>query len=182
MYVAPWNEWEWAVTYTGNAAVSNVGIAAVEVLLHGLRFWWSSAFIYCRIAAFGEAFAFHRTSANLFYCSALKSKIPTKQSCLAERSGLIFERYVFEISTQTTTILTEVSWGGVRLRPFGTSAANWPIIPAPDDSWVWIIWWNKNWQGKPKYSEETCPSASLSTINCTWPGMEPGSPLREAGD
>jgi hypothetical protein len=25
-----------------------------------------------------------------------------------------------------------VSWGGVRLSPLGTSAANWPIVPAPD--------------------------------------------------
>jgi hypothetical protein len=26
-----------------------------------------------------------------------------------------------------------VSWGGVRLRPLGTSDTNWPIVPAPDD-------------------------------------------------
>jgi hypothetical protein len=24
-------------------------------------------------------------------------------------------------------------WGGVRLSPLGTSATNWPIVPAPDD-------------------------------------------------
>jgi hypothetical protein len=29
------------------------------------------------------------------------------------------------------------------------------------------MWWNKNWQGKPKYSEETCPSAILSITNAT---------------
>jgi hypothetical protein len=33
--------------------------------------------------------------------------------------------------------------------------------------WWWRIWWNENWQGKPKYSEETCPSATLSTTNPT---------------
>jgi hypothetical protein len=27
--------------------------------------------------------------------------------------------------------------------------------------------WNENWQGKPKYSEKTCPSATLSTTNPT---------------
>jgi hypothetical protein len=27
-----------------------------------------------------------------------------------------------------------VSWVGVRLSPLGTSATNWPIVPAPDDS------------------------------------------------
>jgi hypothetical protein len=26
-----------------------------------------------------------------------------------------------------------VSWGEVRLSPLGTSAANWPIVPSPDD-------------------------------------------------
>jgi hypothetical protein len=63
-----------------------------------------------------------------------------------------------------------VSWGGVRLSTLGMSATNWPIVLAPDDRW-WRMWsslWNENWQGKPKYSEKTCPSASLSTTNPTW--------------
>jgi hypothetical protein len=29
--------------------------------------------------------------------------------------------------------LVLVSWGGVRLSALGTSASNWPIVPAPDD-------------------------------------------------
>jgi hypothetical protein len=33
--------------------------------------------------------------------------------------------------------------------------------------WWWSIWWNEDWQGKPKYSEETCPSVTLSTTNPT---------------
>jgi hypothetical protein len=37
--------------------------------------------------------------------------------------------------------------------------------------WGWRIWWNE-WQGKPKYSEKTCPGATLSTTNPTWP--DPG--------
>jgi hypothetical protein len=51
----------------------------------------------------------------------------------------------------------------------------WPIVPAPDDrwGWLWSNWWNEDWQGKPKYSEKTCPSATLSTTNPTWP--DPGS-------
>jgi hypothetical protein len=51
------------------------------------------------------------------------------------------------------------SWGGVRLSPLGTSATNCPIVPAPDGRlWMWSSRWNQNWQGKPKYSEKTCPS------------------------
>jgi hypothetical protein len=40
--------------------------------------------------------------------------------------------------------------------------------------WGWGIWWNE--QGKPKYSEKTCPDATLSTTNPTWPdpGLNPG--------
>jgi hypothetical protein len=39
--------------------------------------------------------------------------------------------------------------------------------------WLWRNWWNEDWQGKRKYSEKTCPSATLSTTNPTWP--DPGS-------
>jgi hypothetical protein len=49
--------------------------------------------------------------------------------------------------------------------------------------WLWgwrIIRWNKDWQGKPKYSEKTCPSATLSATNPIWP--DPGSnPGRRGG-
>jgi hypothetical protein len=43
--------------------------------------------------------------------------------------------------------------------------------------WWWTIWWNEDWQGKPKYSEKTCPIATLSTTNPTWPdpGSNPGN-------
>jgi hypothetical protein len=52
-----------------------------------------------------------------------------------------------------STVSFLVSWGGARLSPLGTSATNWPIVPAPDDRWwVWNSRWNENWQGKPKYS------------------------------
>jgi hypothetical protein len=66
-----------------------------------------------------------------------------------------------------------VSWGGVRLSQFGTSATNWPIVPAHDDRWWWM-WssrWNENCQGKPKYSDKTCPSANLSITNPKWPNL-----------
>jgi hypothetical protein len=40
----------------------------------------------------------------------------------------------------------------------------------------WSSRWNENWWGKPKYSEKTYPSATLSTTNPTWldPGSKPG--------
>jgi hypothetical protein len=43
--------------------------------------------------------------------------------------------------------------------PRGTSATEWPIERAPGDY--------DDWQGKQKYSEKTCPSATLSTTNPT---------------
>jgi hypothetical protein len=72
------------------------------------------------------------------------------------------------------------SEGGVRLSPLGTSATNWPIVPAPDDRWwVWSNWWTENWQGKPKYSEKTYPSATSPTTDLTWPDL--GSNLGRRG-
>jgi hypothetical protein len=73
-----------------------------------------------------------------------------------------------------------VSWSAaVRLSPLVTSDTIWPIVPASDDGWWWV-WsgrWN-DWQGKPKYSEETCLSATLSTTNPTWrdPDRRGGKP------
>jgi hypothetical protein len=64
------------------------------------------------------------------------------------------------------------SWNEVRLSPLGMSATNWPIVPAPYDRWLWSIWWNENWQGKLKYSEVSCPCATLCTTNPTWMIME----------
>jgi hypothetical protein len=60
----------------------------------------------------------------------------------------------------------------VRLSPLGTSATNWPILPAPDDRWwVWSSRWDENWQEKLKNYEKTCPCATLSTKNPTWPHL-----------
>jgi hypothetical protein len=67
-----------------------------------------------------------------------------------------------------------VGWDWVH---FVTSAANWPIVPTPDDIWwIWSSRRNENWQRKPKYSKKTCPSATLSTTNPTCPdlGSNPG--------
>jgi hypothetical protein len=36
--------------------------------------------------------------------------------------------------TTLSVVFFLVSWGGVRLSPLGTSATNWPIVPAPDDN------------------------------------------------
>jgi hypothetical protein len=41
---------------------------------------------------------------------------------------------------------------------------------------MWSSRGNENWKGKPKYSEKTCPNATLSTTNTTWSdlGSKPG--------
>jgi hypothetical protein len=60
--------------------------------------------------------------------------------------------------------------------PLGTSATEWPIVPAPGDYDDWEFGGMKVDRGKPKYSEKTCHSATLSTKNPTWPdpGANPG--------
>jgi hypothetical protein len=60
----------------------------------------------------------------------------------------------------------------------------WLIVPVPHDrwGWLWSNWWDEDWQGKPKYLEKTCPSATLSITNPTWldvssnPGGRGGKP------
>jgi hypothetical protein len=69
----------------------------------------------------------------------------------------------------------------VRLSPLGTSATVWPIVSAPNDRWwMWSSRRNENYQGKLKYSEKTCHSATLSTTNPTWPDL--GSNLGRRGE
>jgi hypothetical protein len=63
-------------------------------------------------------------------------------------------------------------WSPVQLGPLGSAATDWPIVACPGWLW-WRIWWNEDWQGKPKYSEKTRSSATLSATNPTWP--DPGS-------
>jgi hypothetical protein len=48
---------------------------------------------------------------------------------------------------------------------FPGTAATWPVVQTPmiDEDDFWSNWWNENWPGKPKYSEKTYPSATLST-------------------
>jgi hypothetical protein len=55
-----------------------------------------------------------------------------------------------------------------------------PIVSAPDDRWVWSNRWNKNWQGKPKYSEKASPSP-LCPPQIPH-GIELRTPSWEAGD
>jgi hypothetical protein len=49
---------------------------------------------------------------------------------------------------------------------FRYSGHYWPIVPVSGDRWWWLWrnWWNKDWQGKPKYSEKTCPSATFYLV------------------
>jgi hypothetical protein len=53
-----------------------------------------------------------------------------------------------------------------------------------DDDGFWTNLWNENWQGKPKYSEKTYPSATLSTTkyHMTDPVSNPGLQRWEASD
>jgi hypothetical protein len=52
--------------------------------------------------------------------------------------------------------------------PRGTAAMYWPIVPVPGDCEDGEVGGMKCvWQGKPKYSEKTCPGAILSTTNLT---------------
>jgi hypothetical protein len=70
--------------------------------------------------------------------------------------------------------------GGVQMGPLGTSATEWPIVPAPGDYDDARIWRNEDRQGKRKYSEKTLHSDTLSTTNPTWPDPD-SNPGRRGG-
>jgi hypothetical protein len=73
--------------------------------------------------------------------------------------------------------------GGIQLGPLGSAATNISIVPARGDYDDGEISGNHDWQGKPKYSEKTCSSAALITINSTClPGRELVSLRWEASD
>jgi hypothetical protein len=60
-------------------------------------------------------------------------------------------------------------WGGVQTG--FTRHVGHQLAYCTCPGWLWRsrIWWNGDWQGKPKYSEKPCPSDTSSTTNPTWP-------------
>jgi hypothetical protein len=75
---------------------------------------------------------------------------------------------------------------GVRLSPLGTAVTIGLLyqLQMIGDGICGSNWWNGDWQAKPKYSEKTCPSATLPITNPTrlGPGLQPGPPWWEASD
>jgi hypothetical protein len=68
-----------------------------------------------------------------------------------------------------------------KLGPRGTSATEWPIVPAPGDYDVGEFGGMKIGRGKPKYSEKSCHFVHHKS-HLTRPGFEPGPPRWEASD
>jgi hypothetical protein len=79
----------------------------------------------------------------------------------------------FIIITYANLIFFTSHMGGESiLGPFGTSSTSRLLYLLR----VILRMENEDWQGKPKYSEKTCLTATLSTTNFTWPasGANPG--------
>jgi hypothetical protein len=99
----------------------------------------------------------------LFFQANVRSLLPSNRPRSSAYKSLLF--YFF---------LIRIVGGGVQA---GSTrhVGHWiAYCICPGWLWWWRILWNEDWQGKPKYSEKTCPSATLSiTTNPTWP--DPGS-------
>jgi hypothetical protein len=63
--------------------------------------------------------------------------------------------------------IIRIEGGGVELSPLGTPASEWPIVLARGDFDDGEFGGMKIGRGNRKYSEKTCPSATLSTTNHT---------------
>jgi hypothetical protein len=87
------------------------------------------------------------------------SQCPTHRSCSLRASPL--EPLFYFI------LLIDWGWGD-------TESTLWTIVSVPDDRWWWM--WCSRW--KPKYSEKTCLSATLSATNPIWPDLGPNAGRR----
>jgi hypothetical protein len=80
-----------------------------------------------------------------------------------------FKKTIIQLGGKYCTIFFLICIVGAEstLGPHDTSVIYpWPIVPAPSDCEDGEFG-EMNWQGKPKYSEKTCPGATLSTTNPT---------------
>jgi hypothetical protein len=87
--------------------------------------------------------------------------------CLAHTPQLFFFFYYWWGDTKslgTAKSLSTAATSGLLYKPQMT-----------DEDDFWSNWWNEDWQGKPKYLEKTCPSATLSTTksHMTRPRLQP---------
>jgi hypothetical protein len=74
--------------------------------------------------------------------------------------GRLHETFRFISVTRSRTV-SRTPWTGDQL-------VARLLLVCPGWLWKWWSWWNERfWQGKPKYSEETCPDATLPTTNPT---------------
>jgi hypothetical protein len=91
--------------------------------------------------------------------------------------------YKFTDMTEECSRTRVISCGGVRLSPFGTSATNWPIVPAPDDDKN--VEQSVEWElaGGTEVLGENLTQCHFvhNKSHMTWSGLEPGPPRREAG-
>jgi hypothetical protein len=93
---------------------------------------------------------------------------PRRHSCLQYRYDL--NSYKFDELWMARNRVCFLGWCGVWDWVHLVSRPLFGLLYQPRSSR-----WDENRQGKPKYSEKTCPSATLSTTNPTWPGLEPAT-------
>jgi hypothetical protein len=107
------------------------------------------------------------------------------------RSDIRINKLIVEIADRTSTYTEFITFfiffitGGVGLSPW--YCGHFGLLYKPqmiDEDDFWSNWWNENWQGKPKCSEKTYPSATLTTTksHMTDPVSNPGPPRWEASD
>jgi hypothetical protein len=102
----------------------------------------------------------HRTSISFLPFTALRTKLRAESAMpvgMASPIIVLFHLFLY---------LRGWSW----INSIIAAAIYWPTQPVLYDIWWWL-WSNScnEWvAGKPKYSEKTCPSAALFTIDPTW--------------
>jgi hypothetical protein len=111
---------------------------------------------------------------SFFLCLFLSLKM--EASCLRNISRLSMDYTVLYSRWYNSFFLIRIVGGGVQAGSTRHVGHWMAYCICPGWLWGWRIYWNEDWQGKLKYSEKTCPNATLSTTNPTWPdpGLSPG--------
>jgi hypothetical protein len=115
-----------------------------------------------------------QTVNSTFYEDAIKSLV-------FWAFDLLYERCMCQSGRGLYWVMVSSYWSGLRMSQLGTLATIRPTTPVLDDSWrrIWSSQWT-DWQGKPKYLEKTCHSATLSTTNPTRSDLDL-YPVRHSG-
>jgi hypothetical protein len=124
-----------------------------------------------------------KTVSNLTHTATRISLFPSSWNSLKRnKSWRVFQAYFCMYGEYSYSLtLPRIFYGIQQPFFFNSNSGGWSptgctrhvghqLASCTCPGWLWWRFgWNYDWQGKPKYSGKTWPSATFSTTNPTWP-------------